>query len=135
MSQEAVLQPAKEAVLRFAQAWTAWEVEMAKIEEPFHDAAMRQAHAALIADHCPSKRRAYVDGLPTYRRPPTYGEVVDGNIVYAELTAPNKVLVDVRCTLVFYRFVVLRKRDGWRIDGIKWRVVETDEWSNGLIGM
>jgi hypothetical protein len=37
--------------------------------------------------------------------------------------------------LLEYRFVVLKKRDGWRIDGLKCRMPPTTEWSNTLIGI
>jgi hypothetical protein len=129
-------QPAKEAVLRFAQAWTSWETQMAKKgNDSLHDPVMKEAHAALIRDHCTAKKRAYVDGLPTYGQPPTYADVVASNIIKTELYAPNKAHVDARCTQMLYRFVVHKKRDGWRIEGIKWKIGDADEWINGLIGM
>lgn len=99
------------------------------------DPVMIQAHASLIAEHCTSKKRAYVDGLLVYAKPPTYVDVVESNIIHAELNAPNKTYVDVRCTRMIYRFVVQKKRDGWRIDGIKWKIADADEWTNGMIGM
>jgi len=136
MDDESQLQSAKEAVLRFAQAWTTWEIQMAtKGKESLYDPAMKQAHAALIADHCTAKKRAYVDGLPHYSKPPKYADVVEGNIINAELFAPDKACIDVKCAAIFYRFVVHRKRDGWRIESMKWKIIEKDDWKNGLIGM
>ena len=135
MNDELQLQAAKEAVLQFGQAWTAWEEQMAKGNDSLHDPAMRQAHATLVTRFCTAKKRAYVDGLPTYGIPPTYADVIAENIVNAELCASNKAHVDVRCARMCYRFVVQRKRDGWRIDSIKWRVGDKDGWTNGLIGM
>lgn len=99
------------------------------------DPVMIQAHADIIAEHCTAKKRAYVDGMLTFQKPPTYADVVETNVINAELCAPNRAYVDARCTLMFYRFVVLKKRDGWRIDSIKWKVRNADEWTNGLIGM
>ncbi len=130
------LQPAQEAVVRFAQAWTLWETQMAKGgTDSLRDPVMRQAHATLIADHCTAKKRAYVDGLLTFGQPPTYADVVESNIFNVELNAPNKAYVDARCTWMYYRFVVHKKRNGWRIDSIKWKTGDADEWINGLIGM
>lgn len=130
------LQPALEAVLRFAKAWSAWEKQMAKAgADALRDPEMKKAHAANIAEHCTVKKRAYVDGLLTFQQPPTYGDVVEKNIINAEMAAPNKAHVDVRCTRMIYRFVVHKKRDGWRIDGIKWKIADADAWINGLIGM
>ncbi len=130
------LKLAKQAVLRFAQAWTSWETQMATGGVgSLHDPVMKQAHATLIAVHCTVKKRAYVDGLLTSSKPPTYADVVEGNIISAALSAPNRAYVDARCTWKLYRFVLHKKRDGWRIDSIKWKVGETDEWKNGLIGM
>ncbi len=130
------LQPARDAVLRFAQAWTTWERQMAEGgTDSLHNPLMKQAHARLIADHCTAKRRAYVDGLLTFGQPPTYADVVESNIINAELYAPSKAFVDARCTRKLYRFVVHKKRDDWRIDSIKWKIDAADEWTNGLIGM
>ena len=92
-------------------------------------------HARLITDHCIIKKRAFVDGLLTYGMPPTYADVIAPNILNVELHDPNKAYVDVKCPRMFYRFVVQKKRDRWRIASIKWKVIETDEWINGLIGM
>ena len=108
---------------------------VAKGVQSLRDSVMREAHARLIADHCTAKKRAYVDGILTYGEPPSYADVVDANIVNAELCAPNIVNVDANCKLKIYRFVVQKKRDGWRIDSIKWKLIETDKWENGLIGM
>ena len=135
MNQELELQTVKAAVLRFARAWTAWEKQMAKHEISLQDPAMKEAHAKLIADHFTTKKRAYVDGSLTYSDPPTYVDVVDRHIINAEFFASSKAYVDFQCRVTFYRFVVHKKREGWRIDSIKWKVVDTAEWSNGLIGM
>ena len=135
VSDDSSIQAAKEAVLGFAQAWTAWELQMALDDGSLHDPAMRQMHARLITGHCTIKKRAYVDGLLTYGRPPTYADVIATNIFNVELHAANKAYVDAKCPRMFYRFVVQKKRDGWRIASIKWKVIETDEWIIGLIGM
>ncbi|MEW6306258.1 MAG: NTF2 fold immunity protein [Verrucomicrobiota bacterium] len=129
------LDEAKDAVLRFARAWTEWEILMARDKESIHDPAMKEAHARLIQDHCTPKKRAYVDGQLTYCRPPTYGSVVEQNLIHMELGSPTKTFIDFNTPFQHYRFVVVKKGGIWKVDSIKWKVIPTDDWKNGLIGM
>ena len=128
------LKGARDAVLRFAKDWTAWEMEMAEDAGSMRNPKMKQAHAELVARHCTEKKRAYVDGVLRYSKPPVYSEVLEGNICSVEITAKGRVHVDVNMTDKFYRFVLLKTARGWRIDGVKWKISEKDKWSDGLIG-
>jgi len=128
------LHEATEAVVRFAAAWTEWERQMAAIPDSGNDPRMQAARANLIQTHCTGKKRAYVDGLLSYSRPPTYENVTEDNLLNAELVSPTRAHVDAKGLLSFYRFVVVNKRDGWRIDSLKWRVSTEDSWEKGLIG-
>ena len=92
MSDEPELQAVKEAVLRFAREWTVWETGAWKRGDSLSDPATIQAHAALIARHCAVRKRVYVDGLPTCGDPPTYRDVVEENLIHAELVAPRRAL-------------------------------------------
>jgi NTF2 fold immunity protein len=136
---EQMIADAKSVVLRFAAAYTEWELAMAKDEEnSMDDPAMRQAHAGIIASYCTPKKRAYVDDCLSYSEPPTYSHVIEDNIMNAELISDTRAHIDISGDTsplqTSHRFVVLRKKDGWQIDGVKWRVSDGDEWNNGLIG-
>lgn len=128
------LDEAKEAVLRFARAWTDWEVVMARKRNSIQNPALKEARAKLIQDHCTPKKRVYVDGMMSFRQPPTYGDVVEANLMHMELASPTKAFVDFNSPMTFHRFVVMRKGGVWKIDSIKWKVIPTDDWKNGLIG-
>jgi hypothetical protein len=132
---EQMIADAKNVVLRFAAAWTEWELAMAKDEEnSMEDPAMIQARASIIASYCTPKKRAYVDESMSYSEPPTYSHVIEDNIVGAELISNTRAQIDAKGLQTMHRFVVLRKSDGWKLDSIKWRVPEGGEWNNGLIG-
>lgn len=135
MNDRAKLELATAVVLRFATDWTEWESQMSRSPDPFEDPTLLARHAELIASHCTPKKRAYVDGLPNFGTPPTYETVTAANIMATELISAGKAWVDVGCRPKFYRFVVHHTRAGWRIDSLKWKVSEADNWSNGLIGM
>ena len=133
-NEEEAISEAKATVLRFASEWTAWELEMAKDEESMLAPVMIETHANLIKTHCTIKKRVYADDLSCYSEPPTYADVVEDNIFNVAVASKNRVHVDVKCTFKNYRFVVVRKKDGWRIDSIKWNVTMDSPWKNGLIG-
>ncbi len=127
-------------MLNFAKAWTEWEIEMFKDRETsMANPVMKQRHAALILEFCTIKRRAYVDGLLSYGMPPTYGDIKEEAIIFEENPSKSRTHIDVKCPRLIYRFVVLKKQDGWRIDSIKWKSNwtghETENWQNGLIGL
>ena len=135
---EQMIADAKDVVLRFAAAYTEWEVAMTKDEEnSMDDPAMIQAHASIISSYCTPKNRAYVDGCLSYSEPPTYSHVIEDNIINADLISDTRAHIDASGDAnplqVSHRFVVLRKKDGWQLDSIKWRSVG-GEWQNGLIG-
>jgi hypothetical protein len=114
-------------------------IEMAKdIYSTLENPVLRQKHADLIAEFCTIKKRAYVDGYPTFSIPPHYGEVGSETIILEEYPSKTRAYIDVKCQRIIYRFVVQKKKDGWRIDSIKWKSnwegYETEEWKNGLIG-
>ena len=128
------LNEAKEAVLRFARAWTEWETLMAQNEESLRDPALREARAKLVQVHCTPKKRAYLDGPMSFSEPPTYGDVVEANLMHTELASPGKAFVDFNVSHTYYRFIVTNKGGVWKIDSIKWKVIPTDNWKSGLIG-
>jgi NTF2 fold immunity protein len=135
---EQMIADAKSVVLRFAAAYTEWELDMAKDEEnSMDDPAMIQAYANIIASYCTPKNRAYVDDCLSYSEPPTYSHVIEDNIINAELVSNTRAHIDANGNSTplqtSHRFVVLRKNDGWQIDSVKWRSAG-EEWENGLIG-
>lgn len=134
MSADESIQAATERVLKFARDWTVWETEMASKEGSLRDPAMKERHAALIAEHCTIKKRAYVDGLLSYSQPPVYADIVAGNRIGAEAVTAKKVHLDLGGSRMQYRFVVIFSKGEWRIDSLKWRVHESQPWTNGLIG-
>src|SRR5262245_49336550 len=108
-AQSTELNEAKGAVLRFARAWTEWEVLMARKRNSLTNPALRKARSKLIQNHCTPKKRVYVDE-PTpmsFREPPTYGAVVEANLIHMELASPTKAFVDSKSPLTFHRFVVV----------------------------
>ena len=134
MSAEEVIRAATDRVLKFARDWTAWEGSMALQKDSWHDPAMVARHAAMIAEHCTVKKRAYVDGLLSYSRPPTYEDVVGANVLGAAAVTAKKVHLDFGDSQMQYRFVVVFAKGEWRIDSLKWRDHESRPWTNGLIG-
>ncbi len=123
-------------VLAFAKAYSDWELGMATSGFRFNNPQLSADHARVLATFCTIKRRAYIDGGVTFATPPTYAELDPEKIVSVQLVTKSRAHVDTK-TLKFleYRFVVLKKRDGWRIDSLKCRMPPNAEWNNTLIGM
>ncbi len=136
---EQMIADAKDVVLRFAAAWTEWELAMAKdVENSMEDPAMRQTRTSIVASYWTPKKRVYVDESMSYSMPPRYSYVIEDNIINAELISDTRAHIDANGDSnplqTSHRFVVIRKKDGWQLDSVKWRVSEGDEWKNGLIG-
>jgi hypothetical protein len=123
-------------VLAFAAAYSAWERGMAESRSSINNPMLRAEHASILETFCTVKRRAYVDGGVTFATPPTYGELDEEKIAAVELVTKSRAHVDTKVLKIFeYRFVVLKKRDGWRIDSLKCRMPPNTEWENTLLGM
>ena len=61
--------------------------------------------------------------------------MIADNIDKAEHVSRSRVQVDtVQLDFHAYRFVVLKKADGWRVDSVKWRFHADGDWKNTLIG-
>lgn len=123
-------------VLAFAKAYTDWERQMAQSSKPFDNQKLKDEHTRILATFCTIKNRAYVDGGFSFGKPPTYAELRPKKIVGVDLFSKSKAHVDTKALRFYeYRFVVIKKRDGWRIDSLKCRVPPNGEWKNRLIGM
>ena len=123
-------------VLAFAKAYSEWERGMAESGSSFNNPELRAEHARILARFCTLKKRAYVDGGHTFSTPPTYAELGPEKIETVELVTKSRAHVDTKkLRSLEYRFVVLKKTDGWRIDSLKCRMPPITEWSNTLIGM
>lgn len=122
-------------VLAFAGAYSAWEHSMAESGTSFNSPQLRAEHARILETFCTVKRRAFVDGGVSFRTPPAYADLDAERIVAVELVAKSRAHVDAQALDFLYRFVVLKKRDGWRIDSLKYRLPPNTEWINTLIGM
>lgn len=122
-------------VLAFAAAYTQWERDMDAADDGFNDVALQSRHASILLDYCTHKKRAYVDGIASVSKPPSYYKVIADNIEKTEQVSRSRVHVDtVQLDLHAYRFVVLKKTDGWRVDSVKWRFRPDGDWENTLIG-
>lgn len=135
MSDETRADPAA-TVLAFAKAYTDWERDMATSGRSFNNSLLRAEHARVLATFCTLKRRAGVDGGHSFATPPVYAELDLGKIVAVHSVTKSRAHVDTSVLRhLEYRFVVLKKRDGWRIDSVKCRMPPTTDWSNTLIGI
>lgn len=122
-------------VRAFAEAWSAWETKMYREDISMSDEGAIREHKLMIERFCTNKPRKYVDGLLSVQHPPTYSEVVGSDELTVQFVNLGRAFVDNRGSQQpSYRFVVLKKTEGWRIDSVKWRVSEDDSWANGLIG-
>jgi hypothetical protein len=122
-------------VLAFARAFTQWENRVHRTRDGLRDHDLQKQHAEIIHNYCTHKKRAYVDGVFSYQQPPAYTQVVEANIVNIEVVTRTRTHVDTRqLDWRAYRFVILKKSDGWRIDSVTWRSADDDEWENTLIG-
>lgn len=111
----------KRLVVAFAEAYTQWEEDMHFARDEVAKTALRDRHTQIFLDYCTNKKRAYVDGILSYSRPPTYSQICMDNIVHVEASGSSRMHVDTRhLNSHAYRFVLLKKKDGWRIDGVKW---------------
>lgn len=134
MSQPNLTDP-RATVLAFAAAYTQWEIDMHAASEAFEDPDLQARHAQILTDYCTRRKRAYVDGIAPFSKPPTYYKVVAGSIENVEQVTKTRAHVDtMQLDSQAYRFVVLKKKDGWRIDGVKWRFAPDGDWENTLIG-
>ena len=109
-------------VLAFAEAYTAWERAMAASDHPFGDRRLKREYTRVLTTYCTIKRRAYVDGGGSFCRPPTYAELGAKEIAGVTPVTRSRTHVDTTATAASSferRFVVLKKRDGWRIDSVK----------------
>jgi hypothetical protein len=70
---------------------------------------LKAVHASNLAKYCTPKKRVYVDGGFFFS-------------------------LDFKCRWQTRRFVVMKKKSGWLLDSIKWKVSDFDDWKNGLIG-
>ncbi len=122
-------------VLAFAAAYSQWELDMAADEDAFGNADLKDRRAQILMDYCTRKKRGHVDGCLSYSPTPRYGKVTRENLIGVEQATRVRVHVDT-AILQFhaYRFVLLKKKDGWRIDSMKWRFKPDGEWENTLIG-
>jgi hypothetical protein len=135
MSDEIVTGPAA-TVLAFAKAYSAWERDMAESGCSFNNPKLIAEHARILATFCTLKRRVYVDGGHSFADPPVYAALDAEKIAAVHEVTKSRAHVDTKVLrLLEYRFVVLKNRDGWRIDGVKCRMPPTEEWSNTLIGV
>ncbi len=103
----------------------------------FNDPALRGGHAIVIERYCTQKKRAYVDGAFSFSDPPTYHMISKDTIAGVELVTKTRAHVDTKfINDQAYRFIVLKKKDGWRVDSIKRRFNLGDDapWQNCLIG-
>jgi hypothetical protein len=125
---------AKAALYEFVKAWSEWEKAMSRKVDPFNDEILKAQHAEILAKYCTPRNRAYVDGVLHFSPQLTYPEMKDSNLIGTELVKPTRVHLDFKSQWEFRRFVMMRKRTGWFLDGIKWKATESDKWHNGLIG-
>ncbi len=126
----------KSVVIAFAAAYSAWEEAMEvageSMENQFEDPGLQEQHRAILLEYCTHKDRKYTKGS-SFSTPPTYGELTESAIVAVEYVKSNRAHVDTKKLLkAAYRFVVVKKEDGWRIDSVKWLM--RGEWKNTLIG-
>ena len=125
----------REVVLAFARAYTLWENRVRRTRDGLNDRDLQEQHDEIIRNFCTHKKRAYVDGCYSVQTPPAYKQVIDSNIANVETVSRSRVHIDTtQLQWHAYRFVVTRKSDGWRIDSVKWRFPDDDEWENTLIG-
>ena len=112
-------------VIAFAKAYTQWERDMNKMPDSLNSKTMKARHAKVIKDYCTPKKRAYVDGILAYRSPSTYAKVIKKNIAGTENVTKSRIHVETKKLPDVpdraYRFVMLKKKDGWRIDSEKSR--------------
>jgi hypothetical protein len=95
---------------------------------------LKAVHASNLAKYCTPKKRVYVDGGFFFSPDLTYGDVNDSTLIDVELVSPTRVHLDFKCRWQTRRFVVMKKKSGWLLDSIKWKVSDFDDWKNGLIG-
>lgn len=123
-------------VLAFAAAYSAWERAMAERGSSFGNPQLRAEHANILATFCTIKRRAYVDGGGAFSDPPTYNGLEAEAVAAIDLVTKSRAHVDTKqLKFLEYRFIVLKKRDGWRIDSLKCRMPPNTEWRNTLLGV
>ncbi|MDX1928400.1 MAG: NTF2 fold immunity protein [Pirellulaceae bacterium] len=126
----------KSVVLAFAAAYTAWELAMeaaeAHTDDPFDDPKLCDQRRDILLMYCTHKERKY-DGGNSFSIPTTYGLLTEENIDIVESVSSSRVHVDTKkLSKAAYRFVVLKKKDGWRIESVKWRM--RSGWQNTLFG-
>ncbi len=126
----------KSVVIAFAASYSAWEEAMRiageTVENQFEDPDLIEQHRDILLKYCTQKDRRHAQEL-SFSTPPTYGDLSEKKIAAVEYVTSSRVHVDTKkLSTSTYRFVLLKKKDGWRIDGVKWLV--RGEWKNTLIG-
>lgn len=127
----------KSVVIAFAASYSAWEEAMKVagefLENQFEDASLKEQHQDILLKYCTHKEREYTQGY-SFNIPPTYGDLTGEKIDAIEYASSSRVHVDTKklSRATTYRFVLLKKKDGWRIDSVKWLM--RGVWKNTLFG-
>lgn len=132
MSSTPNLEDPKQVVLAFAAAYNQWEDDAThKLDDP----VIAERHKQMLLDYCTHKSRPLVDGRMSCGSPAAYENVTAANVGETEYVSTTRAHVD---TLGLksgnFRFILLKKPDGWRIDVVQSRWTDDEKWKNNLIG-
>ena len=135
MPDEPHLNDPKDVVLAFAAGYNEWEADMQADKDSYKNRSLKKRKRDLLATYCTIKKRAHVDGDYDTCDPPAYATVVDKNIANVEEVTRTRMHVDTKYrNYKAYRFIVLKKKDGWRIDDVKWKIRKTSDWAATVLG-
>ncbi|MEM9420019.1 MAG: NTF2 fold immunity protein [Planctomycetota bacterium] len=129
----------------------AWEIETAKADSAFrekyisdhvyqcsreeieqHNAELLQNKLTVLQTHLTDRKRTYSEQV-SYGTPTKYHE--NDPIIAITTVGPKRIEVDVQRTEGFgevNRFVVLFRKDAWRIDSLKRRMSPNGTWRAGI---
>lgn len=97
---------------------------------------IREKFGEFFDKYTTPKKRVYSGQSPGFGFPAQFQGLTKGQIQQVEFVSPSRCEVVADVPTGFkkrYKFVVLKKNDGWRIDSLKTYRKSSDKWENDLL--
>ena len=126
----------EDAVIAFAKRHTELMLEYWKRNQNLEDSELQQMHESLVKTFLTKRKRLHFEfRFLVGSAPPVYQDITKRNVESVEFDTPKRAYVDFKENRVRqFRFVALKKTDGWRVDCVKCRRSE-NEWVDTLLGV
>ena len=151
-SEDPELQAAIQVVLQFALRMNDWETKMhfrsridrrefvseqgAKLVEGVTVKDLNKAYYQIIEEFCTRRKRSFGGHPVGWSKGGKYPGISQETVVDARYTKASRIEVTAKGGLFpdeYQKFVLFKKREGWRIDNTLNRIGETGKWDRSYI--